>query len=69
MCVCVDLRQHTCQRTIDLLQDLLSQQVDQPGDHLPTTTSTVRQKTGRSLGSTCSWRRGGRQHPPEGTSS
>lgn len=35
-------RTHTCQRTVDLLQDLLPQEVDQPGDDLATTTWTVR---------------------------
>lgn len=32
-------RTHTCQRTVDLLQDLLSQQVDEPGDHLRSTNT------------------------------
>lgn len=64
---------HTCQRTIDLLQDLLSQQVDQPGDDLPTTTRTLRRdgrdRKRRTPGKHLLLEAGRSHHPPEGTSS
>lgn len=59
---------HTCQRTVDLLQDLLPQQVDQPGDDLPTTTRTLR-RDGSDRKRHLLLEAGRSHHPPEGTSS